>query len=270
YDALVKEKLSAGSHFAAAREAAIGELLGNNYGGELSGSNNILAVEYLKALTRLSSDITFKTISRIGGAHDDIAPGEFVSAMQIRKQLHMGSLPFGTVPSSTLREIAKHEEEGHCPASFQPIERAVLAKLRTMSAAEFATLPDISEGLENKLLKAVKTADSLKTLYATMKSKRYSHARMRRLVLHAFLGISADSQKLHYIKILGMTQRGEGIIKKAKPDLPLIGKSTEIYKLSKTAQKCFAAEAQADDLYGLTTPQILPCGLTYTKKIIKT
>ena len=82
------------------------------------------------------------------------------------------------------------------PASIQPLERAILAKLRTMTLQEFANLPDVSEGLEHRLYKAAKTAVSLTDFYAHVKTKRYTHARIRRITLCAFLNVQAACELL--------------------------------------------------------------------------
>ena len=73
------------------------------------------------------------------------------------------------------------------------LERAVLCRLRSMTVENFAALPDVSEGLENRLYQAARQAGSLEEFYALVKSKRYSHARVRRLCMSAFLGVLRDA-----------------------------------------------------------------------------
>lgn len=269
YDALVKEKLKAGISFAAARETAVRSLRGKCYGEELQGANNALAVEYLKAIRSLRAPFSPRTIKRVGSAHDAVSQEAVVSAMQIRRIVHEGGAAWDYLPEATVQTLRQALEAGSCPSSVLRLETAILAKLRTMGPEDFAGCPDVSEGLENKLYKAVRTADSLEHLYDGIKSKRYSHARIRRLVLHAFLGVTAELQQLHYIRVLGMTKAGEAILKGTKKGLPLVGKTSDIKKLDAAAQRQFACEVLADDIYGLSLPKIQDCGSDFTNKMIK-
>ena len=98
----------------------------------------------------------------------------------------------GRLPQATLSLWEEMRTQGRCPASLARLEVAVLCRLRSLTVEGFAQLPDISEGLENRLYQAARQAGSLEEFYALVKSKRYSHARVRRLAMSAFLGVARD------------------------------------------------------------------------------
>ena len=176
----------------------------------------------------------------------------------------------GRLPQATLSLWEEQGAQGKCPASLERLEVAVLCTLRSLSIEDFARLPDVSEGLENRLYRAARRAGSLEEFYSLVKSKRYSHARVRRLALSAFLGLSKEKPALPpYLRVLGMTSTGQEILKRAKPALPLAARPGDFQKLGGEALALFEQEARADDLYALSLPAPAPCGRDYTQGILK-
>ena len=159
-------------------------------------------------------------------------------------------------------------------SKIENIENAILAVLRTKTIDDLKNLPDISEGVENKLFSAIKVATTLEEVYNNVKSKRYTLARIRRLVLSAFLGIdnSFFMQKPEYIRVLGFNKTGEEILRDCRKnsEMPIILKATEIKQLSEKAQKMFELENRATDLYLLSLKKPQECGLEYKANLIKT
>lgn len=272
FSAELSKHLRKGISFAQAREHAVTKLLGAQFGMILRSPNNILAIEYIKALHKSSSRLSPHTIFRQGAGHDSPAEEtQLRCAQQLRSLIYAGEpiLP-PYVPESTAKLLQQLREAGLCPASAQKLEPAILAKLRTMEPPAFAALPDISEGLENRMFQAVRTACSLQEVYAGIKSKRYSHARIRRLVYSAFLGLTADLPALPpYLRILGMDKAGEDVLKNAQQTLPFALRASDFSAMGKAAQHIFALEAQADDLYALSLPAIQPCGADFTVPLVK-
>ena len=135
-------------------------------------------------------------------------------------------------------------------------------------------LPDLSEGLENKLFSAISLATSLEELYNTMKVKRYTLARIRRLVLSAFIGAdnSFFMKPVPYLRVLGFNKCGEAFIKEnlKKSPVPVINRAADVEKLDVAAKSVFETESRATDLYLLSLINPQKCGLEYTSKIIKT
>lgn len=152
-------------------------------------------------------------------------------------------------------------------------ERAVLSALRRMSREELAALPDLSEGIENRLYAAAQKACSLEELYEQIKTKRYPLSRVRRLVLAAFLQIPAQAHQTPppYLRVLGMNERGREILSRMKrtASLPVSVSLSRLAQSSSEAAALAALEAACADQYGLFTEWIFPCGLDYSGPVVK-
>ncbi len=243
--------LAQGLPFPAARQKAAAECLGQ--GADcLSTPNNNLGVEYLRALQALGSSIQPHAIPRQGAAHDGMEPNALHrSASQLRHALLSGD-------SATLAPFLDPQDEAvlrNNPASLSFCPRAVLARLRGMPEADFAMLPDCGEGLDRLLYRAAQQATSLETLYNLVKSKRYTHARIRRLVLWAFLGLMEQDRPARppYLRVLGFSPRGQALLRqmKGRATLPILVKPSHITRLSPEAQRLFLLEARCTGFYGL-------------------
>lgn len=267
-------ELQKGITFASARQAAILSLTNNETASLLEHPNNILAIAYCNALKDTNSTIQPFTVKRIGASHHDIElpPKKIASASQIRRMIEMNQEYTHYIPKVTYSYLENAIQNNIAPASISNLERAILAKLRTMTLQEFANLPDVSEGLEHRLYKAAKTAASLTDFYAYVKTKRYTHARIRRITLCAFLNIQAAyTQTLPpYLHVLGFNQKGKELLSliKQTASLPVITQYNQLKNLSPYAKTLFELEATATDLYGLSTPQVQSCGKEFTQGII--
>ena len=257
--------------FAQRRQRAAALLVGEETAALLEKPNCILGVEYLKAMLSQGGGLEAETFLRMGAGHDvPDAQGPLLSASHARALLRQGADVTGRLPQATLSLWEEQGAQGKCPASLERLEVAVLCTLRSLSIEDFARLPDVSEGLENRLYRAARQAGSLEEFYSLVKSKRYSHARVRRLALSAFLGLSKEQPALPlYLRVLGITPTGQGILKRAKPALPLAARPGDFQKLGGEALALFEQEARADDLYALSLPAPAPCGRDYTQGILK-
>ena len=251
YPERLRAALGRGLSFPAARQEAAGAAC-------LSAPNNNLGVEYLRSLRALGSTIRPLTVPRQGAGHDGPAAGGFASASELRRLLRAGrgeeAAPYLTAPWSG--ELA----------DMQHIERAVLARLRTMGEGDWAALPDGggAEGLPSRLAKAAREAVSLEDFYTRAKTRRYPHARLRRLALAAFLGLRAAERPAAppYVRVLGLGGRGRVLLRRMKDTcpLPVIVKPAQARELDGPALALFQAEARYTDLYGLCFPAPRPCG----------
>ena len=264
-----QERLSAylktGMSFAAARDKAA------DLGDLLSAPNNNLGIEYMLAARRIGLNVRFQTIKRQGaGHHDDTPSGRFASATTLRERLLHGD--FEECAPYMPKEMLSLLDPTRI-ADISRLERAILAVLRTKTLQDLQTLPDLSEGLENKLFSAVSLANSLQELYNTVKVKRYSHARIRRLVLSAFLGLdNAFFGKVPpYARVLGFSRAGERLIRSAADcaSVPPVLRTGDIAALSESAQHLFQTECRAADLYALAFEPPGSCGSEWTAKLIK-
>ena len=251
YPERLRAALGRGLSFPAARQEAAGAAC-------LSAPNNNLGVEYLRSLRALGSTIRPLTVPRQGAGHDGPAAGGFASASELRRLLRVGrgaeAAPYLTAPWSG--ELA----------DMQHIERAVLARLRTMGEGDWAALPDGggAEGLPSRLAKAAREAVSLEDFYTRAKTRRYPHARLRRLALAAFLGLRAAERPAAppYVRVLGLGGRGRALLRRMKDTcpLPVIVKPAQAREMDGPARTLFESEARYNDLYGLCFPAPRPCG----------
>ena len=251
YPERLRAALGRGLSFPAARQEAAGAAC-------LSAPNNNLGVEYLRSLRALGSTIRPLTVPRQGAGHDGPAAGGYASASELRRLLRAGrgeeAAPYLTAPWSG--ELA----------DMQHIERAVLSRLRTMGEGDWAALPDGggAEGLPSRLAKAAREAVSLEDFYTRAKTRRYPHARLRRLALAAFLGLRAAERPAAppYVRVLGLGGRGRALLRRMKDTcpLPVIVKPAQARELDGPARTLFESEARYTDLYGLCFPAPRPCG----------
>ena len=263
----LEKKLSQGVTFAAARQYAAEEC--GLKSGILSGANNNLGIEYIAAAKSLGLDIEFETVERRGAAHDSDAEAEFVSASLLRSRLKNGDNKF--IEKYMPENIVSLFKEENI-SDMEKLDRAVLAVLRTKTPDELKSLPDVSEGIENKLFNEIRLAGSLNELYNSIKVKRYTLARIRRLVLSAFIGIdnSFFMKPLPYIRVLGFNKTGQELLsgRLRESPVPVITKTKDINNLDIISKKVFETECKATDLFGLSLEKPLECGIEYTSKII--
>ena len=210
---LLRQELDTGKSFPAARQAAL-EQMGIS-GDLLSQPNNILGVEYCKAILSQGCDMKPFPIHREGSYHAEIADSENPSATAVRNLMLIAHNWRSCVPKQ-VREIFDNAPLHAISAG----ERAILAKLRTMTDAEFEALPYGSEGLWRKFMHACRQESTLEAIIAATKSKRYTRTRIDRMVMCAFLGITKDllEAEVPYTRVLAFNDRGREILKKAKKD----------------------------------------------------
>lgn len=252
---LLADELKKGVSFATAREAAL-RSINPEYADIIQSPNNILGVEYAAAIQRINSKMKPVTFERIGAGHDSAdSSGNIASASLVREMILSGGEWQNFVPNAKAYANCK-------TADIKYIERAILYKMRTVSAEELAKSPDVSEGIENRIISAAQEAKSLDELYALAKTKRYSHARIRRIIINNFLGITAEDTNtpVPYIRVTGFNGRGAELIRNAQSRLPLITKAADVASLGSDAQRIFSAECRAGDIYALCFDEIEACG----------
>jgi hypothetical protein len=139
-----------------------------------------------------------------------------------------------------------------------------------MDESDFLMIDDVSEGLENRIISAVKSASSLDELYDMIKTKRYTHSRIRRIILRAYLGITNDMQKSpRYLRVLGFSNKGKELLSQMKKSaaLPIITKYSEAKAQGGEILKLFGQESYFTDVYNLGFNPPRPCEEEKTKRI---
>lgn len=267
----LRPHLAAGLPFAAARTRAVEQALGAESAALCTQPNNILGIEYCKAILNTGSSMEPHTIRRFAVEHDAAsASGSFASASLLRRMSTDGENIAPYVPEVTATCIRTLRNAGQYPADLRYLERAVLAFLSTAAPEALRRVPDVSEGIENRIRTAAGTAQTLEALYDAVKTKRYSHARIRRIVLSAYLGLTDDLPAVPpYLRVLGMTARGAELVRAAKPALPWVMRPADLKHHTAEARGIFELEARADDFYALCTAQRRPASLDYTTRLIR-
>jgi len=264
---LVANKVKSGVTFAVAREESAVEL--GAVKDILSMPNNNLGIEYIIASEKLSLPIKFRTIKRLGENHDSMNENpNFVSSSYIRENIISGNIAY----TERFMPLALHGIiNENIVSDIKRIDRTVLGILRTKTPDDFKNLPDLSEGIENKLYFSIRVAKSLEELYNMIKSKRYTLSRVRRLVLSAALGFDKKffMTTPPYVRVLGFSKKGEQQIKNIVSIVPVVMRATDIKDISEDSKRIFETECLATDLYALSFKTPLECGLEYKYKLIK-
>ena len=224
FSAALKEELAKGVSFPVARQNALNKLGVN--ADIVSQPNNILAVEYCKAILAQGNSMEIMPILRQGDYHDTLLDKENPSATAVRRQILSGKSWQNYVPEC-VTDI--YQEANLHSLAFG--EQAILSKLRTMTDEEFEALPYGSEGLWRKLMHASRKYATLEEILDNVKSKRYTRTRLDRMVLCAFLGVTKDilAAPVPYVRALAFNDTGREVLKqfRAVGEFPNIGEPKE-------------------------------------------
>ena len=182
------------------------------------------------------------------------------SSSYLREMLRRGTVDGSFMPQAA-REILRREiQAGRAPVFSLNCQRAILARLRTMSEEDFASFDTGGEGLYHRFYQMSRRAVSLEALLAEIKTKRYPYAALRRMLLRIYL--QADGQEIPsrppYLRLLGANARGRELLRemKEKAKRPLLTKPTDVRQLNDEARRIFDCEARATDLYTLAYPDL--------------
>jgi predicted nucleotidyltransferase len=267
FSADVRARMDAGLPYPAALSAAMDTAL-PGCSTLLEKPNSTLAVCYLRAMLRLGANMDVIPVQRLGGYHDSALGDSLPSATALRGAILRGDWTKvrTAMPEEAYRILREAAAEGrlHRPAA---LDSALLYRLRTMSSAEYAALPDVSEGIENRLAAASETAHTREKLLQSAKTRRYPYARLSRLATHALLGVtdgllSAQSTP-EAAMLLGFRKDKRELFThfKEQGTLPILSKAAGIDR----SAPWFAAECLAYDVWALGAG--LPAGLALTQGV---
>ncbi len=291
FSALLKQQLATGVSFATARAAAADKLV-HGAGEVMFEPNNILAIEYIKALqsavpdalrAAMPSEVRERVIydlfgqsndmdklfmlpvplalPRIGASHDGEPKDGYASASWLRRLVHQSGMPAlqSWVPSTCYSIYEQAAQQG-AVLSPSRYEVALLSRLKNMTSADIGRHPGAGEGLQTRLAGAAKQATGLDEMYSLAKTKRFAHSRVRRLALSAFLALPQNPPVLPpFAHVLAANSRGLALLRRMK-GLSLLPVSTSLAKLAAinpAAGECAQLESTAEDLHSmwLQTPQ---------------
>ncbi len=258
---LLLSLLKEGRTYAAAREETVRRLCGETAAALLREPNNILALEYLKAIQQENAagqNLSFYTVKRLGAGHDSPeTAGGTASASKLRQMLQEGEDWEAFIPEAIRPLFAEALQRGEAGTDPRLLDRAVLYELLRTPPDKLRTLPDISEGLENRFLKAAETARSVEELLTQVKTKRYTLARLRRILWNLVLQNRREltGSLPPYIRVLAFQEgTGEKLLREMgrKSSLPVY---TSMAALKRDFPEIAEIEQNATRLFGLCCPQ---------------
>ncbi len=265
YTDALRRALRAGAPYAAARQAAAADLCGADTAALLAQPNNTLGLEYIRAAARLGAEFRFITVPRQGAGHRDTAASDGIaSGTALRRLIRAGQADAAAdyMPAPSTAVLMQALRDGRAPADPHRLDSALLTHLRLQPRSALAALPYVSEGLENRLWNAIRSAVTLPELETALHTRRYPAARLRRILWASLLRITPDMARgtPPYLRVLGMNARGQEILAAAAPTRPLLTRFSQIRELPPPAQAVFAAECRSGDVYALMLPSPAPCG----------
>lgn len=255
--AAVKERMTAQPNlsFAAARQLVLEERLGET-AKRLEKPNDILAVEYLKALYQRRSAMASLGVKRMGSGHDETGEGEIPSASQLRQMLCRGEDISAYVPEAAMEVFRRELEQGRAMLNRRDMELAILSRLRMLEEKVFLSLPDGGNGVGRRLCKAAKEEPTLDFILAAAKTKRVALSRLRRMCMAAALGVDAGQAQGEppYIRVLAANEKGRAYLRQldGKTTIPVVTRPGTVKHLGERAEALFAVGASAHDLYTLS------------------
>lgn len=234
---------------------------------DMNQSNAILVLEYLKALNRLGSSIEPFVVKRKGrGYHDTALDDRFASATGIREGVKTGKAVERYMPNSAYQILSATK---YSPVFMEQLEIPLLYKIKSSSLEDLAQIKEMTEGLEHKIHKLAPSLTSYEALLEALKSKRYTHTKISRLLLNLLLDIKAPFQfndEDHYFRVLAFDEVGQKIIRQIKKNgyYPLI---TNI-NTYKRENPLLELDLKATDIYYLSQKDVThrKGGLDYLKK----
>ena len=264
--------LKSGISYAAAREKALyGKI--KEKSEYISQPNNILAIEYLKALLKLKSNIEPHAVKRVGAPHDSVSLShEVLSASAIRDAVRRNDVSFvkDYMPEQSFEILSKAAESGQALIDRAIFERMLYSYLIRFSKESFLRFPDVSEGLQNRLYNSLHENTSSEIAAISARSKRYPLSRVKRIMLRAFLDLDSgySEETPPYCRILGFDEKGRYLLSviRDKATIPVITKPAHIKKISEKAVGLFKAESNASDLYFASLPDhtVFPNGYDWS------
>ncbi len=254
YKKALKEKLDSGISLAKAKFEALKEVNKDQFNPDLlSSPNNILGLEYTKALLKIKSNIEIHPMQREGDHNDKSLKKLITSATSIREVLKTKNKKKvkKNVPSFVYKDLNGY------PFVF---DKLTVASLITATTEDLKKISDCTEGLENRIKAFCKDNHTVEEIVEKVSTKRYPATRIRRILTANLLGIEKSLvdeclQNSLYAKVLAVSEQSKDLISliSSNATVPVLTRKSDTAILKKTALKCFEKDVLANDLYSLAT-----------------
>ncbi|PFT94176.1 hypothetical protein COK81_13315 [Bacillus thuringiensis] len=234
FNCLVKQFMDAGNSYAKATSDAFSHILTSEKNIDMSQPNNILGFQYMKAILSQNSSIQAQTIKRFASHyHDETFNDQHIaSATSIRKQLFSEEGSFTTIepflPQATTSLLANYKQNYGILHNWEQYFSFFKYKLMTMSSGDLRHIYEIEEGLEHRILSKIQNSSSFYSFMEALKTKRYTWTRLQRACTHILTNTTKEEirsanieQHAPYIRLLGMSQKGQTYLSKNKKKIEL-------------------------------------------------
>lgn len=234
FNCLVKQFMDAGNSYAKATSDAFSHILTSENNIDMSQPNNILGFQYMKAILSQNSSIQAQTIQRFASHyHDETFNDQYIaSATSIRKQLFSEEGSFTTIepflPQATTSLLANYKQNYGILHNWEQYFSFFKYKLMTMSPGDLRHIYEIEEGLEHRILSKIQNSSSFYSFMEALKTKRYTWTRLQRACTHILTNTTKEEirsanieQHAPYIRLLGMSQKGQTYLSKNKKKIEL-------------------------------------------------
>ena len=265
----LKALLDSGISYPSAMQALAEKNYGKQVADVFQWPNNLLAIEYIKAISYLNSKITPFTIARKNAGHDQPEViCNFASASFIRQNVKENAY-VDLMPPVMFDALSEAVSIGKT-ASFANLEKAIIYKMRMMTPSQIRDVPDVGQGLEHRIYEA-RTASTVLEMMEMIKTKRYTMSRIRRIILNALLGITRDDLTTPpvYGRILAINDRGTDILSVAKgrSRIPFSTSLAKLSEINAVTRRAAELEALSTDIFSVAMDKVQPIGMDYRTKI---
>lgn len=244
YNTLVKKYIDEKLSYSVSSIKALNELTAEDF----SGSNNILALEYIKQIEKLNQNIALHTVKRVDNYNNSLDISSFMSANGIR-MLKNKELAKNYMPKSSYNEFISFSP------NYNNLHSFILSKIFSISKEDLQEIFDVNEGIENRLKQAINETNSYESFIANVNTKRYSPSRINRILLNTLLDIKKSymkfTEEVNYISVLAIKQDKLDMLGCLNNYTKVITKYADIKKLNTTEKKIYEIDRKANNLYSL-------------------
>ena len=232
-------------------------------GDDIFKPNNILGIEYIKALKKQGSSIIPTTVKRMGAEYNDdsISKCQLQSAKAIRALILKNDISaFDYVPKCAKDVYSRAIAQNEAPTYVSKLDAAVISFFRLNSPMlSECDIHDCGGGLYNRIRSASFHTDSISSLIERSKTKKYTTARIRRAIWYSFFGVTSSDVRTvpKYTQILAMNTKGAALLKRIKKvsAFPILTKPSSKAALPQDAVREKELSDKADSVFQLTKPR---------------